>query len=90
VPANTSAPNDDGAKADSVKIATLGTLAMPVDQHTAKTSVTTAAKRAQMRHVIRRRRIARARLVVPQKPAGQPVAAQPAPAPFFVTSQPGG
>jgi hypothetical protein len=43
-----------------------------------------------MRNVIRRRRIARARLVIPQKPAGQPTAVQPAPAPFFLTAQPGG
>ena len=88
-PATVSTPSDDGAKSAAVKIATLGTLAAPVEpQAASKTAVSTAVKRAQARRLVRRRRIARARLVV-QKPAGQPAAAQPGPAPFFLTGQPG-
>jgi hypothetical protein len=88
-PATVSAPSDDGAKSAAAKIATLGTLSAPVEpQAASKTSVSTAGKRAQARHVAKRRRIARARLMV-QRPAGQPATAQPAPAPFFMTGQPG-
>jgi hypothetical protein len=88
-PASVSTPGGDGAKSAAVKIATLGTLAAPVEpQAASKTAVSAAGKRAQARRVTKRRRIARARFVV-QKPAGQTAAAQPAPAPFFMTGQPG-
>jgi hypothetical protein len=89
-PATVSAPSNDGAKSAAVKIATLGTLAAPVEPQTSsKTAVTAAAaKRAQARRVIRQRRIARARLIL-QRPPAQPAATQPGPAPFFMTAQPG-
>jgi hypothetical protein len=87
-PASVSTLGGDGAKSAAVKIATLGTLAAPVEPQAASKTAVAAGKRALARRVAKRRRIAHARFVV-QKPAGQTAAAQPAPAPFFVTGQPG-
>jgi hypothetical protein len=85
----TSAPTDVGATPAAVKTATLGGPAVTIEPQTAsKTAVATPGKRAQARRPVRRRRIARAR-VLPQQPAAQP-ADQQAPAQFFATARPGG
>jgi hypothetical protein len=67
----TGTPTDDGAKAASPKIATLGGPAVTVEPQTAsKIAVTPPAKRTQTRRPIKRRRIVHARAApAPPKPA---------------------
>lgn len=85
-------PTDEGAKAVTARIATLGTLTAPAEPQTAsKAAAAKNAKREQARQLARRRRIVRARMLL--RPAEQPVAAQPSqptPAQFFLVARPGG
>jgi hypothetical protein len=67
----TSTPTDDGAKAASLKIATLGGPAVTVEPQTAsKIAAPPPAKRTQARRPIKRRRVVHARVApAPPKPA---------------------
>jgi hypothetical protein len=67
----TSMPTDDGAKAASLKIATLGGPAVTVEPQTAsKIAATPPAKRTQARRPVKRRRVVHARAApAPPKPA---------------------
>jgi hypothetical protein len=68
-PEPTNAPTDDGAKAASLKIATLGGPAVTIEPKTlSKIAVAPPSKRTQARRPVKRRRIARAR-VAPPPPA---------------------
>jgi hypothetical protein len=68
------APTSDGANAASRKIATLGGPAVTTEaQKASKTAVTPPAKRVQARRVIKRRRMARARVAAPPPKPAAPV-----------------